>query len=63
MSESSGEGSRLTITITGYTDVTGHTEYIIKTAVGEQTFAVQHRFSDFIEVCAHYSALALLVPS
>ena len=47
---------KLAISIPGYTDVTGHTEYIIKTTVGEtdqQTFSVQHRFSNFIEVrCA-----------
>ena len=40
----------LTITVPGYTDVTGHTEYIIKSSVGEQQFAVQHRFSNFIEL-------------
>ena len=46
---------KLSITIPGYTDVSGHTEYIIKTIVGEaeqHNFAVQHRFSNFIEVCA-----------
>ena len=44
---------KLAIAIPGYTDVSGHTEYIIKTTVGENepvTCAVQHRFSNFIEV-------------
>jgi len=41
---------QLTITIPGYTDQTGHTEYIIKSSVGDQHFAVQHRFSNFIEL-------------
>ena len=40
----------LTISIPGYTDVTGHTEYIIKSQVGDQHFAVQHRFSNFVEL-------------
>ena len=40
----------LSISVPGYTDVTGHTEYIIKSSVGDQHFAVQHRFSNFLEV-------------
>jgi len=40
----------LQISIPGYTDVTGHTEYIIKSTVGDQQFAVQHRFSNFLEL-------------
>lgn len=40
----------VSISIPGYTDVTGHTEYIIKSTVGDQQFAVQHRFSNFIEL-------------
>lgn len=42
--------SPLTISIPGWTEVSGHTEYIIKSQVGEQQFAVQHRFSNFIDV-------------
>ena len=48
--------SQVSIAIPGYTDVTGHTEYIIKTTIGEHNFAVQHRFSNFFEVrheCTH----------
>ena len=41
---------QLAIAIPGYTDVTGHTEYIIKSSLGDQHFAVQHRFSNFIEL-------------
>jgi len=40
----------LVINVPGYTDVTGHTEYIIKTTVGDQQFVVQHRFSNFLEL-------------
>ena len=40
----------VSISIPGYTDVTGHTEYIIKSTVGDQQCAVQHRFSNFIEL-------------
>ena len=45
------EGKQLVVEIKGYTDVTGHTEYIIKSNVGDHHFAAQHRFSAFIEVC------------
>ena len=40
----------LAIVITGYTDVTDHTEYIIKTSLGGQQFAAQHRFNNFVEL-------------
>ena len=40
----------LAISVPGYTDVTGHTEYIIKTVVNDQHFATQHRFSNFLEL-------------
>jgi len=40
----------LAIVITGYTDVTDHTEYIIKTTLGDQQFAAQHRFNNFVEL-------------
>ena len=53
MASSSEAESPLTINIPGWTEVTGHTEYIIKTTVGENHFAVQHRFSNFIEVRDH----------
>ena len=53
MASSSDAESPLTINIPGWTEVTGHTEYIIKTTVGENHFAVQHRFSNFIEVRDH----------
>jgi len=46
----SASAPSLTISVPGYTDVTGHTEYIIKSSAGEQQFAVQHRFSNFIEL-------------
>jgi len=45
-----GDMNLLVLTIPGYTDVSGHTEYIIKSSVGDQHFAVQHRFSNFIEL-------------
>ena len=47
---SSSEVPILTVTVPGWTDVTGHTEYIIKSQVGDQHFAVQHRYSNFVEV-------------
>ena len=47
----SASNSTLTINIPGFTDVTGHTEYIVKTSVGDHQFTVMHRFSNFIEVC------------
>jgi len=46
----SGSAEALSITIPGWTDVTGHTEYIIKSSVGEHHYAVQHRFSNFIDL-------------
>lgn len=42
--------AQLSITIPGFSDVTGHTEYIIKSSVGDQQFTVQHRFSNFVEL-------------
>ena len=51
MASSSDSGSStLKIDVPGWTEVTGHTEYIIKSSIGEHHFAVQHRFSNFIEV-------------
>ncbi|KOO24180.1 ankyrin repeat family protein [Chrysochromulina tobinii] len=42
--------AQLSITVPGFSDVTGHTEYIIKSSVGDQQFTVQHRFSNFVEL-------------
>ena len=42
--------TQLSITIPGFSDQTGHTEYIIKSSVGDQQFSVQHRFSNFVEL-------------
>jgi len=42
--------STLNVSCSGFTDVTGHTEYIIKTSVGEHQYSVQHRFSSFLEL-------------
>ena len=55
--------AKLNITIPGYTDVTGHTEYIIKTTIGDQTFAVQHRFSNFIELHDSLAARIAKIPT
>ena len=47
---SSSDDATLTISIPGWTEVSGHTEYIIKTNIGDHHFAVQHRFSNFIDL-------------
>ena len=52
-SEDAASAGTLTINVPGWTEVTGHTEYIIKSSIGEHHFAVQHRFSNFIEVHEH----------
>ena len=38
------------VSIPGWTDVTGHTEYIIKSTAAGQQFSVNHRFSNFVEL-------------
>jgi len=44
------DASSLSISCPGYTDVSGHTEYIIKSSIGDQHFSVHHRFSNFIDL-------------